>query len=81
MIVGAVALFSSFGDRGSNVAHVTHLGGIAVGYFYLRGFRFGRFNLIAEVKYRYLRWKINRMRRKFDVHPGGRTDDWDRKIH
>ena len=81
MIVGAVALFSSLGDRGGNVAHVTHLGGIVVGYVYLRGFKLGRFNLIAELKYRYLRWKINRMRRKFDVHPGGRTDDWDRKIH
>jgi membrane associated rhomboid family serine protease len=81
MIVGAVALFSSLGDRGGNVAHVTHLGGIVVGYVYLRGFKLGRFNLIAELKYRYLRWKINRMRRKFDVHPGGRSDNWDRKIH
>jgi len=81
MIVGAVALLSSMGNGGSNVAHVTHLGGLVVGYLYLRGFRLGRLNLIAELKYRYLRWKINRMRRKFDVHPGGRTDDWDRKIH
>ena len=81
MIVGAVALVSSMSERGSNVAHITHLGGIVVGYVYLRGFRLGRLNLIAELKYRYLKWKINRMRRKFDVHPGGRTDDWDRKIH
>ena len=81
MIVGAVALVSSMSERGSNVAHITHLGGIVVGYVYLRGFRVGRLNVIAELKYRYLKWKINRMRRKFDVHPGGRTDDWDRKIH
>jgi membrane associated rhomboid family serine protease len=81
MIVGAVALLASINPGGSNVSHIAHLGGIVVGYVYLRGFRLGRLNLLSELKYRYLKWKINRMRRKFDVHPGGRTDDWDRKIH
>ena len=40
-----------------------------------------RWNPVAEVKYRYLRWKIQRMRKKFDVVSGGRSDDWDRRIH
>jgi hypothetical protein len=36
---------------------------------------------MAEVKYRYLKWKINRVRKKFDVYSGGRANDWDRHVH
>ena len=36
---------------------------------------------ISELKYRYLKWKINRARRKFDVYSGGRADDVNRRIH
>lgn len=81
IIVGAIAFISSFSGSGSNVAHFAHLGGLVIGYLYLRGRRLARFNLIAELKYRYIKWKIARMRRRFDVHPGGRSDDWDRRIH
>jgi rhomboid family protein len=81
MIVGAMALLASLNSGGTNVAHFAHLGGLIVGYVYLRGRRLIRFNPIGELKYRYLKWKIGRMRRKFDVHPGGRSDDWDRRIH
>ena len=60
------------------VANATHLGGLVVGYVYLKG---AREHPISELKYRYLKWKINRMRRKFDVYSGGRANDWDRRIH
>ena len=40
-----------------------------------------RFHPLAELKYRYLKWKIGRVKRKFDVYSGGRRDDWDRRIH
>ena len=40
-----------------------------------------RMNPLGELKYRYLRWKINRVRKKFDVYSGGRADDWDRRVH
>ena len=81
MIVGAVAFLSSISNPQGGIAHAAHLGGLAVGYFYLKGRRVLRVNPVAEVKYRYLRWKINRMRKRFDVVSGGRTDDWDRRIH
>ena len=29
---------------------------------------------LSEVKYRYLKWKINRVRKKFDVYSGGRAE-------
>jgi rhomboid family protein len=78
MIFGAIAFLSSITEAGGGVSHTAHLGGLAIGYLYLRGLRL---HPVAEVKYRYLKWKINRGRRKFDVYSGGRADDWDRRIH
>jgi membrane associated rhomboid family serine protease len=77
IIIGAISFLSATGAGSSTVAHVAHLGGIVFGYLYLRG---GRGGLSAEIKYRYLKWKMNRLRRKFDVYSGGRSD-WDRKVH
>jgi membrane associated rhomboid family serine protease len=77
MIVGAIAFYSSVNDSGG-VANVTHLGGLLVGYLFLKG---ARLHPWSEVKYRYLKWRINRVRKKFDVYRGGRTDDWDRRVH
>jgi membrane associated rhomboid family serine protease len=77
MIMGALAFYSSMTVSGG-VAHVTHLGGLLVGYLFLKG---ARLHPWSEVKYRYLKWRINRMRKKFDVYQGGRADDWDRRVH
>ena len=77
MIIGALAFYSSLVEIGG-VASATHLGGLAVGYAYLKS---GRAHPLAELKYRYLKWKINRVRRKFDVYSGGRADDFNRRVH
>src|SRR5437868_4449484 len=76
-IMGAIAFLSSMSEAGG-VANATHLGGLLVGYVFLKS---ARMDPIAEVKYRYLKWKINRVRKKFDVYSGGRADDWDRRVH
>ena len=60
------------------VSASAHLGGLLVGYLYLRNGRGG--GITAEIKYRYLKWKMNRLRRKFDVYSGGKSD-WDRHVH
>jgi membrane associated rhomboid family serine protease len=78
MIIGAIAFYSSFSDSGRGVANFTHLGGLLVAYVFLKG---SRIHPLAELKYRYLKWKINRVRKKFDVYSGGRADDWDRHVH
>ena len=78
MILGAIALLMSVSDSGGGVAHITHLGGLAAGYLLLRGRHLSPAN---EVRYRYLRWKMDRARKKFGVYSGGRKDDWDRRIH
>jgi len=73
MIIGALAFWFS----GGGVSNSAHLGGLLFGYLYLKSRGGG---LTAEFKYRYLKWKMNRLRRKFDVYSGGRSD-WDRNIH
>ena len=77
LIMGAIALYSSMDGRGG-VAYVTHLGGLLVGYLMLKG---ARVDPMSELKYRYLKWKINRVRKKFDVYSGGRADDVNRRVH
>ena len=77
MIMGAIALLSSFGGSGGGVAHITHLGGLIAGYVMLRA---GRLSPANEVRYRYLRWKMDRARKKFGVYSGGK-DNWDKHVH
>jgi membrane associated rhomboid family serine protease len=79
LIMGAIALFSSISESGG-VANATHLGGLLVAYLYLKGGRL-KLNPWAEVKYRYIKWKINRVRKKFDVYSGGKNDEWNRRVH
>ncbi len=78
MIMGAIAFYASVSGAGGGVANATHLGGLLVAYLYLKR---SHMDPLGELKYRYLRWKINRGRKKFDVYSGGRADDWDRRVH
>jgi membrane associated rhomboid family serine protease len=77
MILGGIALLSSMSASQGGVANIAHLGGLAFGYLYLRVWRT---RPLAEMKYRYFKWKMNRVRRKFDVYSGGKKD-WDRNVH
>jgi membrane associated rhomboid family serine protease len=83
-ILGAIAFVSSIGGPGGGIAHSAHLGGLVVGYLYLKMLR-GK--PMDELKYRYLRWKMGRARSKFDVYSGGRSSDddwkseWKKHIH
>ena len=78
MILGAITLLLALSGEGRGVAHTAHLGGLLAGYLYLKS---GRIHPISEMKYRFLKWRINRMRRKFDVYSGGRADDVNRRVH
>jgi len=77
IIMGALAFYSSLADN-NGVANATHLGGLLVGYLMLKG---ARLHPLSEAKYWYLRWKMNRVRKKFDVYQGGRSDGWNKRIH
>jgi membrane associated rhomboid family serine protease len=76
-ILGAIALVSSLSETGG-VANATHLGGLVIAYRFLKG---TKIHPLSELKYRYLKWKINRVRKKFDVYSGGRANDYDRRVH
>jgi len=75
---GAIEFFSTLGSTGDNVSHVTHLGGMLVGYLYLRrgSWFFRARNGISD-------WRRTRARRKFEVYmrkhrdePPSRPDHW-----
>jgi membrane associated rhomboid family serine protease len=79
-VIAAVAIefFLTLGAGGDNVSHVTHLGGIAIGYIYLR-----RGSFMYRARNSYLDWKRKRARRKFEVYardhrdePPSRPDNW-----
>jgi membrane associated rhomboid family serine protease len=81
MIMGAMALYASLGGGpGSDgVAHAAHLGGLVAGSLFLKG---GRLHLMSEIQYRLAKWRVNRIKRRFDVYEGGRRiDDVDRRVH
>lgn len=78
VIMGAIEFFGTLGAAGDNVSHVTHLGGMLVGYLYLRrsSFLYRFRNVVSD-------WKLRRARRKFDVYvrkhkdePPSHPDHW-----
>jgi membrane associated rhomboid family serine protease len=75
MILGGIAFLSSFGTSGGGIAHVAHLGGMVVGYVYLRGgARTRRFHW----RDRYDQWRRERLRRKFEVYYNRRQSERER---
>jgi membrane associated rhomboid family serine protease len=75
---GAIEFFSTLGATGDNVSHVTHLGGMLVGYLYLR-----RGSWFYRLRNGFSDWRRLRARRKFEVYmrknrdePPSRPDNW-----
>ncbi len=74
-IMGLLAFFYSITDTDSGVSNVAHLGGMLVGFVYLRAklLRLDRDSLSR----RYKQWKLQRAKKKFQVYmrkhggPGG----------
>jgi membrane associated rhomboid family serine protease len=76
LIMGALAFFAAVGAGGGPVSNIAHLGGLVVGWFYLKG----PTSLRVGLRYRLTKWRMDRMRRRFNVHKGGRSD-WENRIH
>jgi membrane associated rhomboid family serine protease len=76
LIMGAVAFITSLSESGG-VANATHLSGLLVAYVYLTTLRKGpriQLNPWAEVKYRWVKWRLATAKKRFDVYTGGRSD-------
>ena len=72
MFMGAIAFFQTFASTGSDgIAHFAHLGGLVVGYVYLKkGW---------ALQARYESFKKRMKKRKLSVIPGGKGSDDDGK--
>jgi membrane associated rhomboid family serine protease len=78
IVMGAIEFFGTIGASGDNVSHVCHLGGMLVGYFYLR-----RGSFLYNFRNYFSDWKRRRLRRKFEVYvrdhqdkPPSSPDSW-----
>jgi membrane associated rhomboid family serine protease len=63
IIFGAITFLSAISNNNSGVAYITHLGGMAVGFVYVK-----RGRMIPDLRSKYDRWQRNRLRRKFEVY-------------
>ncbi|MGZ8531551.1 MAG: hypothetical protein ACXW6J_13150, partial [Candidatus Binatia bacterium] len=61
----------------SGIAHLAHLGGMVFGYIYLRGGinPWGQFKIYLD------RRRLNRLKKRFQVFPGGKDDDRGPTVH
>ena len=75
-LMGAMAFMGAAGGSNGSVAEATHLAGFVIGWLYLNGFS----RLRLDFSYRLARWRMERVRRKFNVHKGGK-DGWGNTIH
>ncbi|MBZ5513993.1 MAG: rhomboid family intramembrane serine protease [Acidobacteriia bacterium] len=78
LVMGLIEFVSSFQTPGSSVSHVAHLGGMLVGFLYLRGA-----GLPFHLQLRYHDWRRARLRRKFETFMRNheRRDDRGRWIN
>lgn len=77
-VIGAIAFFGSLGATGDNVSHISHLGGMVVGYLYLR-----RGSYLFRMRNRFSDWQRRRLTRRFEVYkrrhqgdPPSGPDNW-----
>ena len=77
-VMAAVQFFSTLGETGDNVSHLCHLGGMLIGWIYLR-----RGSFLYRVRNEMADWRFERNRKKFQVYmkkskeePPSRPDSW-----
>ena len=77
-VMGAIEFFGTLGSGGDNVSHLCHLGGMLVGYIYLR-----RGSFLYNVRNTVSDWQHKRTRKRFEVYlnkhrkdPPSRPDSW-----
>lgn len=70
LIMGAFAFFSSLGAAGDGISHISHLGGMLVGWLYLR-----RGSYFYTLRNTLNDWQRRRMRRKFEVYMRDHRND------
>jgi membrane associated rhomboid family serine protease len=79
MILGAIAFLMSASGSGGTVSHIAHLGGLLVGYVYLKSgqLRLRRTDPLGGLRQRYHDWRRERAKRKFQVYMRKHGSDRD----
>ncbi|MEE2822080.1 MAG: rhomboid family intramembrane serine protease [Acidobacteriota bacterium] len=67
-ILGVITFFSAFSAPGSTIAHIAHLGGMVVGFLYMKNWL-----SFSGIRQGYHRWKLKRMRNQFKVYDSEKT--------
>lgn len=77
-VMGAIEFFATLGSGGDGVSHFCHLGGMLIGWLYLR-----RGSFLYRVRNEMADWRYERNKRKFQVYmkkqknePPSRPDQW-----
>lgn len=70
LVMGVIEFFGTLGAGGDNVSHICHLGGMLVGYLYLR-----RGSYLYSYRNRYADWKRRRLMSRFEVYKRKHRDD------
>lgn len=78
-IIGGIALYSAISSGQSGIAHLAHLGGMLFGYLYLRGGK--GFNIGEKIKDYRDRRRLARLKKRFQIIPGGKDDDSKPTLH
>jgi len=78
LIIGAISFLSSVSETRGGVAHAAHLGGLVAGYLYLAGLRG---HVLSRVRSQWLRWRLARLRKRSEVHDGGRKGGGGPRVH
>ncbi|HXT69765.1 MAG TPA: rhomboid family intramembrane serine protease [Vicinamibacterales bacterium] len=76
-LMGGMAFLAAITGTNGSVAEATHLAGLVVGWLYLSG----PTSLKLSVQYRLTKWRMDRMRKKFNVHQGGRGGGGNFTVH
>jgi hypothetical protein len=76
--VAAIEFFATLGSSGDGIGHLCHLGGMLVGWIYLR-----RGSFLYNVRNTVSDWQYRRNRRRFELYinkhkkePPSRPDNW-----
>ena len=75
-IIGAIAFYNSITSGQSGIAHLAHLGGMVFGYLYLR-----TGNPLDKFKDYLDRRRLDRLKKRFQILPGGKDDDRGPTVH
>jgi membrane associated rhomboid family serine protease len=69
-VMGAIEFFGTLGAGGDGVSHLCHLGGMLIGWLYLR-----RGSLLYRVRNEVADWKYQQNRKRFEVYMRKKKDE------